>query len=148
MISAAQIADTGGKMIHLGKFSFSSILSKSISINLSQNIYRGLIEISPNALFSKSNAQCGSLLIGNKALTVTLPYLEVGTYTSCVQQEAYISKIQEDEIFLLTQRGLSVQKAFNLIIHNFCETITTLIPSDFAVEFPMLLKSRIEEITY
>lgn len=147
MISSTQIADTGGKIIHIGNNTVSRIISKSISLNYSQNIYRGLIEIFPSSNFCISNAQCGSLLIKNKALTVTLPYIKVYNNKSKIQQEAYISNIQQDQIFFMLQRNYTLKKALNILINNFCNSITTLLPNEYMIEFPLLLKSRIEEIS-
>eukprot|EP00918_Siedleckia_nematoides_P027741 GHVU01059717.1.p1 GENE.GHVU01059717.1~~GHVU01059717.1.p1 ORF type:complete len:100 (+),score=0.86 GHVU01059717.1:1208-1507(+) len=99
MVSSLQIADTGTKMIHIGSDSKSFIVAKSISINNSQNIYRNLIECSYNSFNSYNYSQCDSLILGNKSLTVTLPYLKNFNYSSTIQLEAFISNIQMEQLF-------------------------------------------------
>nr|WPW47564.1 sufB protein [Coccidia sp. AB-2023a] len=144
-VSGMQIADTGSKMIHIGKNTKSRIISKSVSLNNSVNVYRGLVEIGNNAENSYNYTECDSLLIGSNSLVSTLPYTIVNNNTSTVQQEATISKISENYLFLLRQRGISLKSAVALLIYGFCSGVCDKLPIEFGAEIPLLISMRTEE---
>lgn len=144
-LSGVQEADTGGKMIHLSSNTTSKIISKSISLNSSLNIYRGLVEIGHKAYNSKNYTECSSLLVGDQALTATLPYSKVNNFSSFVQQEALISKIDALQLFFLEQRGINIKSAYTLLISGFCENICSRLPMEFAIEVPYLIFLRTKE---
>lgn len=137
-------ADTGTKMIHLGKNTNSTIISKGISAGNSQNSYRGLVKISPKAENSRNYSVCDSMLIGDRCGAHTFPYLEAGNNTSSVEHEATTSKIGEDQIFYLQQRGLDEEDAVSLIINGFCKEVFKELPMEFAVEAVKLLGIKLE----
>jgi Fe-S cluster assembly protein SufB len=139
-----QQADTGTKMIHLGRGTKSKILSKGISSGFSKNIYRGLVKISSNAWFSRNISQCDSLLLGSFSTAITLPYIEVLNSHSQIEHEATISKINEEQLFYLRQRGLNEDQALSLIISGFCKEVFTMLPMEFAVEAENLLSLKLE----
>jgi Fe-S cluster assembly protein SufB len=139
-----QQADTGTKMIHLGKNTKSTIVSKGISAGRGQNTYRGLVKINKGAANSRNYSQCDSLLLGDRCGAHTFPYLEVQNTTSQVEHEASTSKIGEDQIFYCKQRGLSAEDAVNLIVNGFCKQVFLNLPMEFAVEAQKLLGVSLE----
>ena len=139
-----QQADTGTKMIHLGKNTKSTIISKGISAGHGQNTYRGLVRIGKNATNARNFSQCDSLLIGDKCGAHTFPYLEVRNTSSQVEHEASTSKIGEDQIFYCRQRGLSTEDAVNMIVNGFCKEVFRELPMEFAVEAQKLLGVSLE----
>jgi Fe-S cluster assembly protein SufB len=139
-----QQADTGTKMIHLGKNTRSTIVSKGISAGRSSNSYRGLVRIAKKAVNARNFSQCDSLLLGDKCGAHTFPYLEVGNKSSKVEHEATTSKIGEDQIFYCNQRGLSTEDAINLIVNGYCKEVFRELPMEFAVEAQNLLSVSLE----
>ena len=139
-----QQADTGTKMVHLGKNTRSTIISKGISAGLGQNTYRGLVRIGKGATSARNFSQCDSLLIGDRCGAHTFPYLEVKNTSSQVEHEASTSKIGEDQIFYCRQRGLSTEDAVNLIVNGFCKEVFRELPMEFAVEAQKLLSISLE----
>ncbi len=139
-----QQADTGTKMIHLGKGTKSTIVSKGISAGFGQNTYRGAVKIGRNAANARNYSQCDSLLIGDKCGAHTFPYLEIKNTTSQVEHEASTSKIGEDQIFYLRQRGLPTEDAVNMIVSGFCKEVFRELPMEFAVEAQKLLSVSLE----
>ncbi len=139
-----QQADTGTKMIHLGKDSSSTIISKGISAGRSNNSYRGLVKISPKAANARNFSQCDSLLLGDKCGAHTFPYLEVSNPTAKVEHEATTSKVGEDQIFYCNQRGIGEAEAIKLIVNGFCKEILAELPMEFAVEAQKLLAIELE----
>ena len=139
-----QQADTGTKMIHLGKNTKSTIISKGISAGKSQNSYRGLVNISSRANNARNFSQCDSLLIGNKCGAHTFPYIETKNRTAQVEHEATTSKIGEDQIFYCNQRGIDTEKAIALIINGFSRDVLNKLPMEFAVEAQKLLEISLE----
>ncbi len=139
-----QQADTGTKMIHLGKNTKSTIISKGISAGRSQNSYRGLVRVAKKALNARNYSQCDSLLIGDKCGAHTFPYIEVGNTSSSVEHEATTSKIGEDQIFYLNQRGISTEDAINMIVNGYCKEVFKELPMEFAVEAQNLLAVSLE----
>ncbi len=139
-----QQADTGTKMIHLGKNTRSTIVSKGISAGRGQNTYRGLVKIMKGASNSRNYSQCDSLLLGDRCGAHTFPYLEVRNTTSTVEHEASTSKIGEDQIFYCKQRGLSTEDAVNMIVNGFCKQVFLNLPMEFAVEAQKLLGVSLE----
>ncbi len=139
-----QQADTGTKMIHLGKNTRSTIISKGISAGKSQNSYRGLVKIGKKADGSRNYSVCDSMLIGSECGAHTFPYIESENNTSSVEHEATTSKIGEDQIFYLQQRGLDEEEAISLIINGFCKEVFKELPMEFAVEATKLLSIKLE----
>ena len=139
-----QQADTGTKMVHLGKNTRSTIVSKGISAGLGQNTYRGLVKIAKGALDSRNYSQCDSLLLGDRCGAHTFPYIEVKNTSSTVEHEASTSKIGEDQIFYLRQRGLATEDAVNMIVNGFCKDVFRELPMEFAVEAQKLLGVSLE----
>jgi Fe-S cluster assembly protein SufB len=139
-----QQADTGTKMIHIGKNTKSSIVSKGISAGHGQNSYRGMVKVLKSAENARNYSQCDSLLIGDKCGAHTFPYLEVKNSTAQVEHEASISKIGDDQIFYCQQRGLSVEDAVSTIINGFCKQVLQELPMEFAVEARKLLGVSLE----
>ena len=139
-----QQADTGTKMIHLGKNTRSTIVSKGISAGRGQNTYRGQVKIAKKAEGARNYSQCDSLLIGDKCGAHTFPYLEIGNTSAKVEHEASTSKIGEDQIFYLRQRGLSAEDAVNMIVNGFCKDVFRELPMEFAVEAQKLLSISLE----
>ena len=140
----AQIADTGTKMIHLGKNTKSTIISKGISAGRSNNSYRGLVKIMPKATGARNYTQCDSMLIGGKSEANTFPYIEVMNNTAKVEHEATTSKISEEQLFYLQQRGISQEDAVSLIINGFCKEVFRELPMEYAVEATKLLGLKLE----
>jgi Fe-S cluster assembly protein SufB len=139
-----QQADTGTKMIHLGKDTKSTIVSKGISAGLGQNTYRGAVKIGKNATNARNYSQCDSLLIGDKCGAHTFPYLEIKNTSARVEHEASTSKIGEEQIFYCRQRGLSAEDAVNMIVSGFCKQVFRELPMEFAVEAQKLLSVSLE----
>jgi len=139
-----QQADTGTKMIHIGKNTHSTIVSKGISAGKSNNSYRGLVRVSKNAEGARNFSQCDSLLLGDKCGAHTFPYIEVNNPTAQVEHEATTSKIGEDQIFYLNQRGISTEDAVNLIVNGYCKEVFKELPMEFAVEAQKLLSVSLE----
>ena len=140
----AQQADTGTKMIHLGKNTRSTIISKGISAGKSNNSYRGLVKVMPKAEGARNYTQCDSMLIGSRCGANTFPYIEVMNNTSRVEHEASTSKISEEQLFYLQQRGISQEDAVSLIINGFCKDVFLQLPMEFAVEATRLLGLKLE----
>jgi Fe-S cluster assembly protein SufB len=139
-----QQADTGTKMIHIGKRTRSTIVSKGISAGHGQNTYRGLVKVMKGAAYARNYSQCDSLLIGDKCGAHTMPYIEVRNSTARVEHEASTSKIGEDQIFYCRQRGLSTEDAVNMIVNGFCKQVLLNLPMEFAVEAQKLLGISLE----
>jgi Fe-S cluster assembly protein SufB len=140
----AQIADTGTKMIHLGKNTKSTIVSKGISAGRSNNSYRGLVKVMPKAEGARNYTQCDSMLIGGHSEANTFPYIEVMNNTARVEHEATTSKISEEQLFYLQQRGISQEDAVSLIINGFCKEVFRELPMEYAVEAQKLLGLKLE----
>jgi Fe-S cluster assembly protein SufB len=139
-----QQADTGTKMIHIGKNTRSTIVSKGISAGRGNNSYRGLVEVKKGAANARNFSQCDSLLLGDRCGAHTFPYIEVKNTTSKVEHEASTSKIGEDQIFYCKQRGLSTEDAVNMIVNGFCREVFRELPMEFAVEAQKLLGVSLE----
>ena len=139
-----QQADTGTKMIHLGKNTRSTIVSKGISAGRGQNTYRGAVKIGKNAANARNYSQCDSLLIGDRCGAHTFPYLEIKNTSAKVEHEASTSKIGEDQIFYCEQRGISKEDAINMIVSGFCKEVFRELPMEFAVEAQKLLGISLE----
>jgi len=139
-----QQADTGTKMIHIGQNSRSRIISKGISAGKSKNSYRGLVNITNKAIGARNYSQCDSLLIGNQSNANTFPYISVQNSTTKIEHEASTSKIGEEQIFYFLQRGISLEKAIELMISGFCQEIFTKLPLEFAAEADKLLTLKLE----
>lgn len=137
-------ADTGTKMIHLGKHTRSTIVSKGISAGRSNNSYRGLVRIGPKADFARNYSVCDSMLIGDRCSANTFPYIESKNNTASIEHEATTSKIGEDQIFYLKQRGLSEEDAISMIVNGFCKDVFRELPLEFAVEAQKLLGIKLE----
>ena len=139
-----QQADTGTKMIHLGKNTRSTIISKGISAGKSQNSYRGLVQVNSRAANARNFSQCDSLLMGNDCGAHTFPYIEVKNQTAQIEHEATTSKIGEDQIFYCNQRGIDTEKAIALIVNGFSKEVLNKLPMEFAVEAQKLLEISLE----
>jgi Fe-S cluster assembly protein SufB len=139
-----QQADTGTKMVHIGKNTRSTIISKGISAGNSSNSYRGLVKMGPKAAGARNYSQCDSMLIGNTSHANTFPYIQVDNNTAKVEHEASTSKIGEDQLFYLTQRGISEEDAVSMIISGFCKDVFNKLPMEFAAEADKLLSLKLE----
>lgn len=139
-----QQADTGTKMVHLGKNTRSTIVSKGISAGKSNNSYRGLVKIGKNADGARNFSQCDSMLMSDKCGAHTFPYIEIDNKNSTVEHEATTSKVSEDQIFYLNQRGISTEDAVNMIVNGFCKEVFKELPMEFAVEATKLLALSLE----
>jgi Fe-S cluster assembly protein SufB len=139
-----QQADTGTKMVHIGKNTRSTIVSKGIAAGHGQNSYRGLVKVQKGATHARNFSQCDSLLLGDKCGAHTFPYIEVKNTTARVEHEASTSKIGEDQIFYCNQRGLATQDAVNMIVNGFCKEVFRELPMEFAVEAQKLLGVSLE----
>jgi len=139
-----QQADTGTKMIHIGKNTSSTIISKGISAGKAQNIYRGLVKVMPNAENTRNFTQCDSLLIGDECGAHTVPYIEAKNPTSQIEHEATTSKISDEQLFYCLQRGLDVEESVSLIVNGFCKEVMQQLPMEFAVEAQKLLGISLE----
>ncbi|MCP5193090.1 MAG: Fe-S cluster assembly protein SufB [Pseudomonadales bacterium] len=139
-----QQADTGTKMIHLGKNTRSTIISKGISAGNSSNAYRGLVRMSPKATGARNYTQCDSLLIGDRCAAHTFPYIESRNPSAVVEHEATTSKVSDDQLYLCRQRGLDAEKAVSMIVNGFCKEVFKELPMEFAVEAGKLLEVSLE----
>ncbi len=139
-----QQADTGTKMIHIGKNTKSTIISKGISAGKSKNSYRGLVKMNPTANGARNYSQCDSMLIGDRAQANTFPYIQVQNQTAKVEHEASTSKIGEDQLFFFAQRGISQEDAISMMISGFCKDVFNQLPMEFAVEADRLLSLKLE----
>lgn len=137
-------ADTGTKMIHLGKNTRSTIVSKGISADQSHNTYRGLVKIVPRASGARNYTQCDSMLVGDQCSANTFPYIEAGNSSSQVEHEASTSKMNEEQIFYFKSRGISQEDAVNMIVNGFCKEVIRELPLEFAVEAQKLLTIKLE----
>ena len=144
MANNYQQADTGTKMIHIGKNTSSTIIAKGISAGHAKNTYRGLVRINPGARNARNYTQCDSLLMGDQCAANTFPYIEVKNSTAKVEHEATTSRIAEDQLFYCQQRGLTVENAVNLIVNGFCKEVFRELPMEFAVEAQKLLGVSLE----
>jgi Fe-S cluster assembly protein SufB len=144
VVNGKQQADTGTKMIHMGKNTRSTIVSKGISAGQGQNSYRGLVKVLPKAAGARNYTQCDSMLIGNRCGAHTFPYIDVQNSTARVEHEASTSKIGEDQIFYLKQRGLNTENAISMIVNGFCKEVFKELPMEFAVEAQKLLGVSLE----
>ncbi len=144
VVNNYQQADTGTKMIHIGKNTRSTIVSKGISAGFGQNSYRGLVKVTKGATGARNFSQCDSLLLGDRCGAHTFPYIEVKNTSSKVEHEATTSKIGEDQIFYCQQRGLSKEDAVNMIVNGFCKEVFRELPMEFAVEAQKLLGVSLE----
>jgi Fe-S cluster assembly protein SufB len=144
VVNGMQQADTGTKMIHMGRNSRSTIVSKGISAGQGQNSYRGLVKVLPKAAGARNYTQCDSMLIGNRCGAHTFPYIEVQNSSSSTEHEASTSKIGEDQIFYLKQRGLNTENAISMIVNGFCKEVFKELPMEFAVEAQKLLGVSLE----
>jgi Fe-S cluster assembly protein SufB len=140
----AQKADTGTKMIHLGKNTSSTIISKGISAMRGQNSYRGLVKIGANAKNSRNYSECDSLLIGDRCGAHTFPYLESKNASAKIEHEATTTKISQEQLFYLRQRGISEEDAVSMIVHGFCKEVFNQLPMEYAVEARALLNLTLE----
>jgi Fe-S cluster assembly protein SufB len=139
-----QQADTGTKMIHLGKNTKSTIISKGISAGKSQNSYRGLVRVSKNADGARNYSQCDSLLLGDKCGAHTFPYMDIHNNSAIVEHEATTSKISEDQLFYCNQRGIGTEEAIGLIVNGYAREVLNKLPMEFAVEAQKLLSVSLE----
>jgi Fe-S cluster assembly protein SufB len=139
-----QQADTGTKMVHIGRDTSSTIISKGISAGRGQNSYRGLVKVLKGADNARNYSQCDSLLMGDRCGAHTFPYLEVKNPTATIEHEATTSKIGEDQLFYCRQRGLSEEDAISLIVNGFCKAVFKKLPMEFAVEAQKLLSISLE----
>lgn len=139
-----QQADTGSKMVHIGKNTRSTIISKGISAGHSNNSYRGLVKIGPNATGARNYSQCDSMLVGGNCQANTFPYIQVQNSTAKVEHEASTSKIGEEQLFFFAQRGISAEDAISMIISGFCKEVFNALPMEFAVEADKLLALKLE----
>jgi Fe-S cluster assembly protein SufB len=139
-----QQADTGTKMVHIGKNTRSTIVSKGISAGNGQNTYRGLVKVNKGAENARNYSQCDSMLLGDRCGAHTFPYIEVKNPTAKVEHEASTSKIGEDQIFYCNQRGISTEDAVSMIVNGFCKEVFKELPMEFAVEAQKLLGISLE----
>jgi Fe-S cluster assembly protein SufB len=144
LTNGRQLADTGTKMIHIGKNTRSTIVSKGISAGKGQNTYRGLVKVLKNASNSRNFTQCDSMLIGNQCGAHTEPYIDINNTTSKAEHEASTSKIGEDQLFYLASRGIALEDAVNMIVNGFCKEVFKELPMEFAVEAQKLLAVSLE----
>jgi Fe-S cluster assembly protein SufB len=144
VVNNKQQADTGTKMIHMGKNTKSTIVSKGISAGEGNNSYRGKVKVLPKADGARNYTQCDSMLVGNRCGAHTFPYIEVGNKNAIVEHEASTSKIGEDQIFYLKQRGLSAEQAVSMIVSGFCKEVFKELPMEFALEAQQLLGITLE----
>ncbi len=144
LVNGKQQADTGTKMIHIGKNTRSTIVSKGISAGQGQNTYRGLVKVNKGATNSRNFTQCDSMLIGNKCGAHTEPYIDIHNTSSKAEHEASTSKIGEDQLFYLASRGIALEDAVNMIVNGFCKEVFRELPMEFAVEAQKLLAVSLE----
>ena len=139
-----QQADTGTKMVHLGKNTKSTIISKGISAGRGQNSYRGLVRVSPGANNARNYSQCNSLLLGNRCSAHTFPYIEAKNPTARIEHEATTSKIGKDQLFYCRQRGILEEDAVSMVVNGFCKEVFQKLPMEFAVEAQKLMEVSLE----
>jgi Fe-S cluster assembly protein SufB len=139
-----QQADTGTKMIHLGKNTSSTIISKGISAGFGQNTYRGLVRVAPNAINARNYSQCDSLLLGDQCGAHTFPYIEAKNKSANIEHEATTSKISDDQLFYCRQRGINEEDAVSMIVNGFCKAVFKELPMEFAVEAQKLMEVSLE----
>ena len=144
LVNNHQQADTGTKMIHLGKNTKSTIVSKGISAGKAQNTYRGLVRIMPGAENARNFTRCDSLLVGPDCGAHTVPYIEVRNPTAHMEHEATTSRVSEDQLFYLMQRGINEEDSQYMIINGFCKAVFNELPFEFAMEASQLLKVSLE----
>jgi len=137
-------ADTGTKMVHIGKNTKSTIISKGISADFSNNTYRGLVKINPSATNARNYSQCDSMLVGDKCSANTYPYIDVKNNSATVEHEATTSKINEDQLFYLQTRGLDMEKCVSIIVNGFCKQVFKELPLEFSVEAVKLIEMKLE----
>lgn len=137
-------ADTGTKMIHIGKNTKSTIISKGISADQSSNAYRGLVKILPSAQGARNYSQCDSMLVGDRSSAHTYPYIEVKNQTAQIEHEATTSRISEDQIFYLQSRGLDMEKTISMLVNGFCKDVFKELPLEFSVEAVKLIEMKLE----
>jgi Fe-S cluster assembly protein SufB len=139
-----QQADTGTKMIHIGKNTTSKIISKGISAGFSNQTYRGLVRVAPAADNARNYTQCDSLLIGTTCGSHTVPYVENRNKTACLEHEATTSKISDEQLFYCRQRGIGEEEAVSLIVNGFCKEVMQHLPMEFAIEAAKLINISLE----
>ena len=139
-----QQADTGTKMVHMGKNTRSTIISKGISAGHGSNTYRGLVRVNSKADNARNFTQCDSLLIGDQCSAHTTPYVEVRNHSAQLEHEAYTSRVSEEQLFYCNQRGMSTEEANALIINGFCKEVFRQLPLEFAVEATRLMEVNLE----
>lgn len=137
-------ADTGTKMVHIGKNTKSTIISKGISADGSSNCYRGQVKIMPSAEGARNYSQCDSMLVGNKCSAITFPYMEIKNKTAIVEHEASTSKLSEDQLFYLMSRGLSMEESISILVNGFCKDVFKQLPLEFSVEAVKLIEMKLE----
>jgi Fe-S cluster assembly protein SufB len=137
-------ADTGTKMVHIGKNTSSTIISKGISCDQSRNSYRGLVRVAPGATNARNFSQCDSMLVGDRSSANTYPYLEIGNPSATVEHEATTSRISDDQLFYLQSRGLDTEGAVSLLVNGFCKEVFKTLPLEFSVEAVKLLEMKLE----
>jgi Fe-S cluster assembly protein SufB len=137
-------ADTGSKMIHIGKHTKSTIISKGISAGKSSNTYRGQVKIMPSAEGARNYSQCDSMLVGDQCSASTFPYIEVKNKTATIEHEASTSRISEDQIFYLRSRGLDMEKSISMLVNGFCKEVFKELPLEFSVEAVKLIEMKLE----
>ncbi|MES2854963.1 MAG: Fe-S cluster assembly protein SufB, partial [Bdellovibrionota bacterium] len=137
-------ADTGTKMIHIGKNTKSTIISKGISADRSRNTYRGQVKIMPSAHGARNYSQCDSMLIGDKCNASTVPYIEVKNDSAVLEHEATTSRISEDQLFYLKSRGLDTEASISMLVNGFCKDVFKQLPLEFAVEAVKLIEMKLE----
>ena len=131
-------------MVHLGEKTKSKIISKGISCGNSKNAYRGLVKIGANAKLSRNFSQCDSFLIGSTSQASTYPYIDSWNSSAIIEHEATISKVSEEQLFYLLQRGINIEKAVSLLISGFCKDVFTMLPMEFSAEADKLLALKLE----
>lgn len=141
-----QQTDTGTKMIHIGKYTKSKIISKNISCDFSKNSYRGLVKISLNATNSRNYSQCDSFIFGINSISCTYPYINIYNSNSIIEHEAKISKINEEQLFYFLQRGISIENSINILLKGFCKEILIKLPLDFSFEVNNLLNFKFNKL--
>jgi len=139
-----QQADTGTKMVHIGKNTKSTIISKGISTGHSSNSYRGLVKIMPQAENARNYSQCDSMLVGDECSAHTYPYIEVKNKSATLEHEATTSRISEDQIFYLQSRGLNMEKSISMLVNGFCKQVFKELPLEFSVEAVKLIEMKLE----
>ncbi|MCB0390742.1 MAG: Fe-S cluster assembly protein SufB [Bdellovibrionales bacterium] len=137
-------ADTGTKMIHIGKNTKSTIISKGISADHSSNVYRGLVKVLPSAVGARNYTQCDSMLVGNKCKATTYPYIEIKNPTAVLEHEASTSRLSEDQLFYLRSRGIDMEQAISLLVNGFCKEVFKELPLEFSVEAVKLIEMKLE----